>query len=232
MTPPEIPSLREPVALFPLPNVVLFPRTTVPLQIFEPRYRAMVCDALRSDGLIAMAMLRPGYEGKYYTNVAEISPIVCVGHIREHVKTSDGRYLINLTGLCRARVQEEDRDGEYRLATLEPIIPPHAAVTTDGEFAARHALQRVTQQPLLRQLPNADRCESLLQSQSPLSDLVDLIAAMLLPADEIEIRQQLLEELEVIARANCLVAHLDTLNEALERQQRQLSQWPRFGSMN
>src|SRR6185503_4161518 len=111
----DFPPLDEPVGLFPLPNVVLFPRATLPLQVFEPRYRAMVRDALDDHSLIAMALLRPGYEAYYYTNIAKIHPVVCVGRIREHIQINDGRYFINLVGLCRAIVRQEEQEGEYRL---------------------------------------------------------------------------------------------------------------------
>ena len=53
------------VPVFPLPNAVLFPRTVLPLHIFEPRYRAMVSDADAGDGMIAIALLEPGFEKDY-----------------------------------------------------------------------------------------------------------------------------------------------------------------------
>src|SRR6476646_5872940 len=99
------PKFNVPIGLFPLPNVVLFPGATLPLQIFEPRYRTMVRDAIDRHRLIAMAFLLPGYEGYYHTNLAKVSPTVCVGRIRDHVQIPDGRYFINLQGLCRARVR-------------------------------------------------------------------------------------------------------------------------------
>src|SRR5687768_2370471 len=68
------------VPLFPLPNVVLFPRAVLPLHIFEERYKTMAADALAGDRLVAMALLRPGWEKSYYGRPA-IEPVVCVGTI-------------------------------------------------------------------------------------------------------------------------------------------------------
>ena len=69
------------VPLFPLPDAVLFPNALLPLMIFEPRYRQMVADALAGDGLIAMALLKPGWEDSYETNSAPIRSTVCIGRI-------------------------------------------------------------------------------------------------------------------------------------------------------
>src|SRR5215208_8153614 len=76
------------VPLFPLPNVVLFPRAVLPLHIFEERYKAMTSHALEGDRQIAMALLQPGWEKHYYSRPA-IEPVVCVGTILSHEKLPD-----------------------------------------------------------------------------------------------------------------------------------------------
>src|SRR4051794_8131775 len=87
------------VPLFPLPNVVLFPRAVLPLHIFEERYKKMTADVLRTPGRqLAMALLRPGWEKSYYGAPA-IEPVVCVGTILSHEKRSDGKYNFLLQGL-------------------------------------------------------------------------------------------------------------------------------------
>src|SRR3954447_13086589 len=88
--------------LFPLPNVVLFPRAILPLHIFEERYKAMTADALRGQKQIAMALLRPGWERDYYGR-AEIEPVVCVGEILSHERLADGKYNFLLQGQTRAK---------------------------------------------------------------------------------------------------------------------------------
>src|SRR3954464_4040637 len=85
------------VPLFPLPNVVLFPRAILPLHIFEERYKLMTADALAGDRQIAMALLQSGWEKNYYGRPA-IEPIVCVGTILNHERLADGKYNFLLQG--------------------------------------------------------------------------------------------------------------------------------------
>ena len=68
------------VRLFPLPNLVLFPEVMQPLHIFEPRYRQMTADALAGDRLIALGLLRPGWEADYDGKPA-IYPVACLGRV-------------------------------------------------------------------------------------------------------------------------------------------------------
>ena len=226
------PSFKDPIGLFPLPNVVLLPKSTLPLQIFEPRYLAMVRDALEGERLIAMGLLKPGYEEYYHTNLAEIAAVVCIGRIREHVQVPDGRYFINLLGLCRAQVSSEIRDGDYRLARLEPITHNSNPIAQGLESHVRAAIREALASPLLGQLSNADKCRDVLQRSAPLDELLDFVAAALLPSEAVEIRQRLLEELDLLQRGAILVAELQRLEQLLDRHQRRTEQWPRSGSMN
>jgi len=140
------------IGLFPLPNAVLLPGATQALQIFEPRYRAMVEDVLAGAGLLAMALLQPGYEPVYHSNAAEIHPVLCAGRIREHVKVPDGRYFINLVGLCRARVLQEDHQGLYRRALLDPLVQTPTGLAPDQEHAIREYLRRRLAAPIFNTL--------------------------------------------------------------------------------
>src|SRR5947199_2955847 len=111
------------VPLFPLPNVVLFPRAVLPLHIFEERYKQMTHDALRGKRQIAMALLRPGWEKNYYGAPA-VEPVVCVGTILSHERLPDGKYNFLLQGTHRARVVSElprDDDRLYRVAEVEVL---------------------------------------------------------------------------------------------------------------
>src|SRR5512140_230372 len=128
-----IPPLGDAVGLFPLPNAVLLPGGTLPLHIHEPRYQHLVRDAIEDDNaLMAMAFLLPGYEPYYHTLVAEIHPLVCVGLIRDCLQTGDGRFFINLVGICGAKVLDEDRSGDYRRAYVEPIVAADSGIDKDG----------------------------------------------------------------------------------------------------
>src|SRR6478672_12027686 len=104
--------------IFPLPNVVLFPNVFLPLHIFEPRYREMTADAVASDRLIGMVLLRPGWERDYEGRPA-IYEIGCSGVITHVERLADGRFNIVLRGLDRFRVVREDGERVYRRATFD-----------------------------------------------------------------------------------------------------------------
>jgi uncharacterized protein len=106
--------------LFPLPNVVLFPNVFLPLHIFEPRYRAMTADALASDRLIGMVLLRPGWQ-RDYEGRPPIYRVGCSGVITHFEKLPDGRYNMVLRGLDRFQIVEEDHQRSYRRAVFEPL---------------------------------------------------------------------------------------------------------------
>src|SRR5512135_1047012 len=114
MLPPIIP-------IFPLPNVVLFPTVFLPLHIFEPRYRAMVRDALVGDRIIGMTLLRPGWDANYEGSPA-VYPVGCAGLITHADRLGDGRYNIVLQGLEKFRIAVEEESVEYRRARIEPLL--------------------------------------------------------------------------------------------------------------
>jgi hypothetical protein len=97
------------VPIFPLAGAILFPRSQLPLHIFEPRYRAMVRDALASDGLIAMVQPRDQDEPPALFEVG------CIGRISSSDELADGRFNIILEGLGRFRIaREAEVDTPYR----------------------------------------------------------------------------------------------------------------------
>ncbi|MFN7022151.1 MAG: LON peptidase substrate-binding domain-containing protein [Phycisphaerales bacterium] len=122
----------RPMPVFPLHVAVLMPHAVAPLEIFEPRYRQMVSDALDGPGLIAMAVFA-GSEAQWkkeYHGRPALRPIVCIGHIAEHFRYPDGRYAIVLQGICRGRIARELPPGGvdgvhenklYREAIIEPV---------------------------------------------------------------------------------------------------------------
>ncbi|HEU5251542.1 MAG TPA: LON peptidase substrate-binding domain-containing protein [Thermoanaerobaculia bacterium] len=114
---------RRRIPLFPLPEVVLLPGTQLPLHIFEPRYRAMVADALAGDQTIGMAMMKPGWEHAGATPA--ILPVGGAGRIVDSEELADGRYNIVLEGEFRYRVLSEAPPDPYRIANVEevPSVP-------------------------------------------------------------------------------------------------------------
>jgi Lon protease-like protein len=223
----------RPVPIFPLPNAVLFPGATLPLHIFEERYREMTRDVLGGGGLIAMALLCEGYVELYHTNHAEIHPVVCVGRVRECVETVDGRFLLNLEGLCRARVLSEDREGPYRMALLEPVDEtPAGVIEPDGAYGVRRALEEVLGSTPFDMLEDAADVRSLNRPDVPIGRVVDALASKLVPAEEVEIKQRMLEESDAVRRGTILVEELRTVREMLRVRQSRQSSWPRDEGTN
>jgi uncharacterized protein len=89
------------LALFPLPGAVVFPRWSLPLNIFEPRYLNMVDDAMSGTRLIGMVQTTGGPKA-----CPHVAGVGCAGRITSFQETEDARYLIVLTGICRFRVDE------------------------------------------------------------------------------------------------------------------------------
>jgi hypothetical protein len=95
--------LPESIPLFPLPGALLLPRARLPLHIFEPRYLAMLDDALKTQTrLIGMIQPRTGPKGE-----KKLSAIGCAGRVTAFSETEDGRYMITLTGVSRFRFVKE-----------------------------------------------------------------------------------------------------------------------------
>ncbi|MBN34009.1 MAG: peptidase S16 [Rhodospirillaceae bacterium] len=119
----RIDELPPTLAIFPLPGALLLPRGTLPLNIFEPRYVAMIEDALKSERLIGM--IQPDEEAAD-VGVAHVFSIGCAGRITQFTETDDGRYMITLTGVARFRVARElpQTDHGYRL--IEGDFSPFA----------------------------------------------------------------------------------------------------------
>ena len=195
MLPPTIP-------LFPLPNVVLFPNVFLPLHVFEPRYRAMVADALAGDRIIGMVLLKPGYEASYDGRPA-VYPIGCAGIVTHHEPMADGRFNIVLRGIEKFRVVEEDHGKPYRLATVEPM--PEVVSSADEKTAV--AAQRLRLEAVLAAAIERTGGEPRFPPAVPDEDLVNALAQYL-ELEPLE-RQALLERDGVLARCRGLVELLE-----------------------
>ena len=105
-------NLPNKISVFPLSNFIIFPRTTVPLNIFEPRYIDMIDDSIKSNKLIGMIQPR-STENK--NTKPELHEVGCVGKITTFKETEDGRYLIELKGLVRfKKLSEVISEKRYR----------------------------------------------------------------------------------------------------------------------
>ena len=119
---------RQPVPVFPLPNVVLFPHAIVPLHVFELRYRTLVRDALSGERLVALALLKPGWECEYHGSPA-FHELGCLARVEEVEWLPDGCYDLRLLGLSRVRLGTPVREHPYRAVRVELL--PEAPCTED-----------------------------------------------------------------------------------------------------
>jgi len=200
------------VPVFPLPKLVLFPGTLLPLHIFEPRYRAMLADALAGEQrLIAVAQLKPGWETQYEGRPA-IYDVAGVGRIAQHQKNPDGTYDIVLEALARVHLNELAPEGlSYRRATAKVLREraPDGGVQ-QSEVSALLSLATRVATIVKRALPGfAMQAE---QDDTP-ALLSDRIADQFVldPAA----RQDLLETLDVGLRIRALTVQLAQLHMAL-----------------
>jgi Lon protease-like protein len=201
--------------LFPLPNVVLFPGVGLPLHIFEPRYRAMVADALEADRRLGMVLLQPGRWEPNYEGRPPIYPIGCSAVIASAGKLEDGRYNIVLSGLDRVRIISEDHERAYRRAIVEPLPDqPLDAADREALSAVRLRLTELigvsmrageaeSSSTLLLSMPDAEFVHTLAQGL----DLEPLEKQALLERDNLLLRAQSLADLLEMRR---LVTNMPT----------------------
>ena len=197
--PEDLPDI---IAVFPLPGALLLPRGQMPLNIFEPRYLAMIDDALRSRhrliGMIQPDAAHPGPETK-----PNLYKVGCVGRITQIAETGDGRYLLQLTGIARFHVEEElSADTPYRQCRVSyrPFI---------DDFHARKGEDEVDRPSLLRALSDFLKANDLKADwegieKAPNEALVNALA-MMSPYGSAE-KQAMLEAPDLKTRAQILVA--------------------------
>ena len=110
--------LPKKLPVFPLSNFIIFPKTTVPLNIFETRYIEMINDSMKSNKLIGM--IQPRVLNNQDDFTPELYQVGCMGKITSFKETEDGRYLIDLKGIIRFRILEEiNSDKKYRECKID-----------------------------------------------------------------------------------------------------------------
>jgi Lon protease-like protein len=189
------------IPVFPLPNVVLFPNVFLPLHIFEPRYRAMVADALDGDRIIGMVLLRPGWESDYEGRPA-VYPVGCAGLVTHVERHADGRYNIVLRGLEKFRILDEDTSRSYRIARIESL----AEDLTESQRAAVRVERRRLEALLVPQ-PEGRGVDPKMPPSMPDEDLVNALAQYL-ELEPVE-KQALLERDGLVARCRSLIELLE-----------------------
>jgi Lon protease-like protein len=196
-------ALPDEIPVFPLPGALLLPRGQMPLNIFEPRYLAMIDDALRSGyrliGMIQPDIAHPGPD----QDKPRLFSVGCVGRMTQFAESGDGRYLIQLTGIARFRVEVELAVATaYRQCqvTYRPFV---------DDFTARKGEQEVDRKALLRTLAEFLKANDLKADwegieNAPNEALVNALA-MMSPYDPAE-KQAMLEAPDLKTRAEILIA--------------------------
>jgi uncharacterized protein len=196
-------ALASVIPVFPLPGALLLPRGQMPLNIFEPRYLAMIDDALRSTNrLIGMIQPDPAHS-KPDDRKPRLFHVGCVGRLTQFAESGDGRYLIQLTGVARFRIEEELAvSTPYRQCrvTYQPFI---------DDFVARKGEEDVDRKALLRALTAFLKANNLKADwegieNAPNEALVNALA-MMSPYDAAE-KQAMLEAPDLKTRAEILIA--------------------------
>jgi len=200
-------NFEKPLPVFPLSTNVLLPHVALPLHIFEPRYLRMTSEALDSHGLIAMAVYAHEVdEHEYEHGRPELRPYVCLGYITQYQPLDDGRYLLLLQGVCRARVKEEVDHEPYRLARLEPIdIEPPADHLMDEE---RARLEVLLGDDRFESTDGIDQLRQVLDENAPTHAIVDL-TVMTFCRSNPEHLYRTLSEPDAFARARWIIHHLE-----------------------
>ena len=186
-------TLPSVIPIFPLEEAMLFPNASRPLHIFEPRYRAMINDALKGDRIIGMVTLRPGYEANYEGRPA-IYGVGCAGVISEVEELPDGRFNIVLRGFVKFRVNSEDDSRPYRLARVTAMPEPLDDKEKDALHKERLRLEEFVSRPGAASNVPPDISDE---------EVVNVLAQYL-PVDPVQ-RQGLLELDGVLLRSRALI---------------------------
>ncbi len=196
--PDRIDALPTVIAVFPLVSALLLPRGELPLNIFEPRYLAMIEDAIRADRRIGM--VQPRGDGEAHPQLHDVG---CLGKITQFAETGDGRFMITLTGIARFRIVEE----------LSVLTPYRQGIVSYDEFKQDlltdnddSDMDRAGVLRTLRNFAEANRLKIDWKSieQTPNEALVNALA-MMSPFGPEE-KQALLEASTLKARADVLIA--------------------------
>ena len=203
---------RQHLPIFPLPDLVLFPHTLLPLHIFEPRYRAMTTDCLARDRRLAIVGLKPGYEPDYHGR-PPVHAVAGVGRIVQCERLASGRFNMILRGEGRVQITRElPTDTLYRIVEAEAMpdvgadretVPPMVDLVRKTCRHILHAVKRATPE-----------MEAALGEQVAPGVLCDQLASALIPVPET--RQALLEEADVERRLRRLLAELSALLKQLK----------------
>ena len=186
--------------VFPLPNTVFFPRTLLPLHIFETRYRAMVRDATAGNGLIVISLMLGD----------DFEKLGTVGRVRDIQPLEDGRYNLVLEGLHRVSMVEVSCDTPYR--QVQVVARPERPGTDDKKVIERYKIEMLATLSILLSIAQAD-VPVVLDQKQPFEVVVNRACAGL-PVGT-ALRQRLLDADDLMERHRMLSDHLDTVIQSI-----------------
>jgi Lon protease-like protein len=194
--------------LFPLPNVVFYPHTRMPLHVFEPRYRQLIADVLDQGQRFGIVLLRSGWEADYFGR-PPLHSYGTMGTIEQALPLEDGRFNILLRGDVRFRILGETSHEPYRIARVVEV--PETPAEPVEAYAQRQWLAELSRE-YLHYLPQQDSVPEI--------DTVSLDAltnALIMSLNlDVEQKQRLLEVDEVLTRAEQVGSELQNRIESLQ----------------
>jgi Lon protease-like protein len=199
------------VPLFPLPNAVLFPKTPMPLYIFEERYRTMVRDVVEGDGQLVIALMREGLEFKQ-TGISAVHSIACLGRIETCEELEDGKYNIVVVGMKRVRLVNIVQNTPYRLVEVEVLEEADLPAHSEEIFRRQSRLGELFSQ--FTELAAEMEPQAMeLMPELDFESLVNMVAMTLNLS--MEQKQALLEITDLSLRCDMLIPILQQQIEAL-----------------
>jgi Lon protease-like protein len=186
--------------VFPLPDTVFFPVTTLPLHVFERRYRTMVHDVVAGDGLFVVAL----------ASADAFADIGTVGFVRDLETLPDGRMNLRLEGLERVSIAEVSRETPYRQVRV--VTRPERMGSDDAAVIAAARLDLLASYGIMRRMVRRDE-ELVLHADLPFEAVVNA-ACEGLPIDAAA-RQSLLAEDDLLRRQRRAMEHLAAVIETL-----------------
>ncbi len=202
----------ESLPIFPLEQAVLFPHATLPLHIFETRYRELVRDARDQDLPIAIAMVRPGISDTL--GRPTVHRVAGAGFLEGIEELHDGRFLIELVGVARVElVHEHPPEQAYRRVVANLLREPDARLDADPLETLRLLLVA-----LQSSHPQAARSLiRLIEGQRHPGVVADLLASAVIA--DAQRRQSLLEQVDPVQRLESITHHLGEVLARLTRSQ-------------
>jgi uncharacterized protein len=199
-------SVLEELAIFPLPDIVLFPHALLPLHIFEPRYRDMIAAVLAGPKVLAVTRLKPGYEAEY-AGRPEVEDIAGLGYCVAADRLPDGRYNIMLRGVGRVRIEAEHPPAHsYRTVRARLLVDTRSRV---ADLEPAHAALVALLDKLAATVPDGEPVRQLARVVPSPAGCADAVASALVR--DPDARQKLLELMDPADRLAQVTDHVTAL---------------------